>query len=243
VNAWGETVRVSWRRSLKYYEFRIPALRKLEEAGLLSGFRVRGEEEAGGRLGDPFHELSLSPTGVSGTMHLPSGDRSRIRRAMQLVLDVLQPEAITGALFGGRYLIPIQGDYDKVRRAAVRTLTSDSLQLPIMDWSLLVDLEGTKEGQEGQCEFGIVSRSEMRDRIAGVVGRLAGERVSLPDEVEFPEVALFLDQSWGQSAPFLADDVHKGLDEFWSDARLQAEAVIRRVLEGTGLEGAKGAEE
>ncbi|GAA2750191.1 hypothetical protein [Amnibacterium kyonggiense] len=101
-------------------------------------------------------------------------------------------------------------DYDAARRrfAIYQTGGPITAALRPSDSSTLIDLSGPDH--EGQAEFGIVSREELKERLTNPdVGRMVGRpetKLRHVKDEEFPAVSLFVDLSLRTTHPELLED-------------------------------------
>lgn len=203
----------------------------------MRSFRV-DDHEVGVRVGDRDHELTLSVNGLRGDLFAPSGDRERVVEAMRVILAGIGVEDVHQMLVELRLLVPLRGEYDKVRSATGAALLRQMLGSGgVKDWALLLDRESRLPNTLIKYEFGIVSRAEIPLRLAGVVGQVGGTAVDHEwNSSQFPEVALFIQGWWENSQRLSNGDASDEFPRFWEATLDEAFSVVKEVGGGLDLE-------
>ena len=196
---WTEQIAVRWRPSLAFYEHRFLFLRELEEASLLSGFRVRTDDAVDARIRGVDYEASLRSTGLSVSAKVRSADWEPIAFAISLAIRLSEPEQLTAVTVDFSHLSHLEGEYDAMRVQSAEAWFgpwSASARI-IQDHATLVD--GETELAKYKMEFGIIKRSEAKERLERRSGRLETELSRLPHswkDEDVPPVAIFVGSSW-----------------------------------------------
>ena len=229
MDPWTERIALAWRSSIRFFKHRYDILERLEEEGLLWGFRVE-EEEISVRLGDPSHLLTFTPTYATGGVLRPDGDPGRLRLAMELVLESIEPGQLVGSRFDFQWLIAAEGEYDEVRAAAAAAFLAEA---PGAVTDLAAWLDGElDDGKPYVLECGVVEADEVPPRLARTTGRFRAARSedippSLWPVEDLPAVAFFCDMNVEPTTDIDSADSYFTL---LGDCRIAAEPVISALM-------------
>ena len=220
MNPWTQRATVSWRPALAFFERRYSILRAFEDAGLLHQFRIE-EDSVSVRLGDANHEIYFSARGLELAMFQPDGDFERLANATRAIIDHLEPKHLLRPEFNFQWLVPLDGDYDEVRRRTAGAVLP-SFDGEATDFAVLVD--GSRSKSTYVFEAGIVDAAEIPQRLSGVRGR-----VRRPGQIEAPP-SLWPPDELPQVA-FYADSVvfERVVEEATSDGFLSAWQEMRDI--------------
>lgn len=209
---WTSRYHFGWRRRLSFERRRLDLMSWLEDTAQPVGFAVT-DDAVGVALGSADVRLSVFESGMtlsrgwSHTAPVVFGD------ALQGVFEILAPEAVDAQRATLRSSMPLDEDYASACSRFARETsfgTTDTGWVPT-DSSVLLDLE--HGDTEAQIEWGVVTGSELLERVTGEVGRLdnrlsgrvdAGD--SGPDDL--PEVALFAECGLVEQSPPRLDSPH-----------------------------------
>jgi hypothetical protein len=150
------------------------------------------------------------------------------------VLDTIRPEQVLGLDGWWQFVVPLEGDYDKLRTSSFQELVSEGARgIGVEDWAWLLDLDGG-EGVKGQLEVGLVSRKEIPARLERAVGRSEGSfrpELAPAEREDLPAVAMFADVGWWFDASgMLADGLIDRINEFWSDRLAASSRILDDLL-------------
>jgi hypothetical protein len=120
---WTQTISLSWRPELRYYEERIAILRQLEDRGDLRAFRVR-DEAIDARLFDRDHQLSVRQDGLTLQLLRPSADPEQAWSAVALAVAAIRPSKPTKIMVGLQHLEAIPLAFEDAVRHGREHLTS-----------------------------------------------------------------------------------------------------------------------
>lgn len=225
---WTQRLGLSWRSSVRFFEHRYRVLERLEDDALLWGFMV-DENEVAVRLGDPNHLLFFGPTNVSAALLQPDGDEDRLKNAVEMVIDALEPRSLVRPTFGFQWLVGVEGSYDEVRGSAAQTFLP-SAPGHATDLSAWIDGE-LDSGKEYSLECGIVEAIEAPPRLARDTGRFFTHdpriQASLWPIENLPPVAFFCDIEFEPG-----DEVGSAGDFFnrWGETREDAKGVVSVLM-------------
>jgi hypothetical protein len=230
VDTWTRRLRISWRPTLGFFERRYEVLRRLEGRELLHSFHVE-ENLVSVRLGDRAHAVAFGPGRIELSTYRPEADVERMRDALELLVDALEPGPARMAL-GMQALEPLELDYGEARNQAIRRAFPG---LPPADESDFAFLLESRQGPEVRwgLEVGVVEGEELPPRFARVRSRV-GEpdvqsRPGLWPVDSLPEVSLFSDGQFDRLARISAPSLDE-LVRAWDDLVEHAEDVISVVF-------------
>jgi hypothetical protein len=229
VELWTQRINVAWWRSLRFFERRFEVLRTFEDGGLLRQFRV-DDDEVGMRLGDANHSLAFGVLGLDGSLYQPDADADRLRNAIRVVFDALEPERLSHATFGLQWLVPLDVSYDEAREAAARVAMPVNNFQP-KDFALFSDGESRDPEATIVLECGVVGVAELPQRLARQVGRMGPPDRSSPPTLwpadRLPEVAFFCDSNW------IATQALESLDDLfhlWEGTQRASAEVVSELM-------------
>ena len=148
----------------------------------------------------------LHPSGLSLHRHLPEGGWDELVLAARLVLGSLgTPTGVALSIYN-QYLLEMPGGTsDQPADVAGRLFGGWSSDIGTTDFSVLLD--GEDRGHAYQCEFGIVTRSEVPVRLARFLGRVHRPAADLDqlmmelDPEDVPDPGFFCDFWWRSTEP------------------------------------------
>jgi len=181
---------------VSFYQRRWDVLEQFDRDDLLQSHRVIDERIAL-RLGDAYHLISFGDGYFDAALLTPEADADRLREALAILFDTLQPKALLRPIFDFQWLSALDRPYDEVRSASASAVFGDA-GATVVDWSANVD--GRLEAPPGtyRAEFGIVSSSEAGPRLARSISPfISSPAPDIPPSIwpraTFPEVAWFFD--------------------------------------------------
>jgi hypothetical protein len=242
-SVWTQSLSITWRRSIGYYQQRFNLLERLDKEGLLKAFKA-DEDEVGGRLRDNAHEILVHPNGLRGNILQPTGDRARLERAIDLTLETIGDLQVNRIALTVQFIIPVEGDYDKARTSSGQTLLGHVVgDIGIADWAVLMDSKPSASGLEGQFEFGILSKNEIPIRLgrrAGRTGHFSQAAPSIPTffpegKRELPDVAMFLDGMWVWTGRGEQVAIRQQFRRVWDEAIAEGTKTVTEILTNLGL--------
>ncbi len=191
-------LRLRWRPTVRQYGARTVVLEALEADHHLRAFRQE-QEGMSAELTDDV-EVRLTPAGLRLSSLAGPFRPALFESVVGLMLQHVKPERVrVDALF--QHLVPLESDYDAARTdAGAALLPVVAASYRVADFAILVD------GHDGsdffQAEFGVVSRSEIPERLAGRQSRVQKESPSAArtrrkwNLDEFADVSLFVESRW-----------------------------------------------
>ena len=243
---WSLGVYVEWRPEPRFYDVRGAILERLEKEGLRRAYRVE-EDSVGALLTAEYHELQMTDKSAVVRAATRDVDPEKAVKALSAALDEMKPSSITGLNVTLQHVVPLESDYDAVRKSAAAETFATGLagELRATDFAVLVDgkwLAGrSSEPDDYHAEFGIVRRAELSDRLARWVGRIGIGMGSDPfggrgwNIEEAPAVALFVDSVWWARPRVDESEIPDRATALVEDARQSAaemvKGLIRRVHE------------
>ncbi len=237
---WSELLTVRWLPELQFYEQKTALIKRLRRDLDTSFFRIDPDDVA---VLVPPHgdtvEVAFNSLRVRGFSQFLQ--EKQARRVLSTVLDLLHPE-LAGSVVTFQHVVPIGGEYSEVRQAAAARAIGLSLEgLRSTDFAILFDAEVREHEMSMQAEFGIVSKSELPERLARVIGRMrnVAESPGGPppwltgqDDADWPDVALFVDSHWtAEQRPAGPTDL-EAIYRFWMSARQLAESTVENLRSG-----------
>ncbi len=237
---WSELLTVSWLPELRFYEQKIALIKRLRSDLDTTVFRIDPDDVAVliPPNGDTV-EVAFDSLRVRGFANLLEGTQAR--RVISTVLDLLHPE-LTGSVVTFQHVVPFEGEYSEVRQTAATKAIGLSLKgLRSTDFAVLFDAKVLGRDLSMQAEFGVVSKLELPERLARVVGRMRNVGASpdrpppLPigqDIEDWPDVALFVDSHWRAEHPPAGPTDLEAIYGFWMDARQLADSTVEDLRAG-----------
>jgi hypothetical protein len=185
-------LRIGWSPSLAYHERRLEVLRALEDAGVLHEFFV-GDDDTGARVGVEHHELRVGVRGIVAVLFPPEEAARPVIEAVRHALELVEPKELRSISVFTQHLLAVEQPYEEARRVFTSAMLGGVARLTAaVDSAVLLDGQWAQGPM--QLEVGIVSRSELEQRLLGGVGRahpprnVMGNR-KLPDGL--PAVSLY----------------------------------------------------
>jgi hypothetical protein len=221
-----------WRPELSFTEKRSALLRRLEEAALLSEFKL-GVDDVTVRIG-PFESIKVGVGGAICDVGSPTADVARVRIALEMTLDMLAPSDVVLHLLSIRCFEELDGNPAAIQVGSGGKLIAVAMPSAVpLDWALLLD--GRARGAPGQfkVEFGVVSGPEAAMRLSlPTIGRTgvseSGDVPFQPDTGGLPACALFFDWHWFASLPAVDRayvEIVAGWDAILSETQKLSEEV------------------
>jgi hypothetical protein len=236
VALWTQRIGASWPPTLNYYERRLDVLRRFEDEGLLRQFSV-SEDDVSARLGDANHSINFSPTGLVAGLYQPDGDEERVRYAMAVVVEVLEPDEIVVPTFDFQWVVELEEAYDDARRRAARVAAPSSLA-QANDFALWADGHLEEPDANYFFECGVVDASELPTRLARLHGRAGAADPRSPPSLwprdVLPEVAFFCGVNW---AVDVADESLERVFELWDATRDVSQGLVFDLMSHFDLAG------
>lgn len=226
---WSQAAALDWQPWLAYWERRIRFLRTLEQRFDLDSFTLE-PQEAGARWDDDRYQLALTPEKLVVRGHGVGVDRSVLLDAMALAIEALRPFRIDRVEVSLQYLDPTVQDSEQPQADTTSALfASWAPTLELTDYAVILDglIQNTK--YQSHLEIGILSRSEIPQRLAGLAGDVrTGTRASyrMWAAVDLPEVAFYLGSTWTWSTSDEDDPSITQIADFWDTASEQAEICL-----------------
>lgn len=197
---WTQRVEVLWRSELGFFEKRTELLRELEDAGLLAQFRWTVDDVTV-RIGQ-FEGITIGLAGATCFVTSPKVTSDRVRAALRMVLNSLQPRDVLLHNVHVRRFAEID-DVPKQAQlvSAAQLVTGWMPSATPTDWALLMDGQSRSAPGQFQVEFGVVSREEANIRLSRQIGRVGPHEVPFgPDLAGLLDSAFFFDWNWTTAA-------------------------------------------
>ncbi len=215
----------NWPPTLRYHQRRLDPIEELERRDTLRSFLVK-PNEIGARTDDA--ELLLH---ANGFVLQTKGDLldDTVFDLARLALAAVQPEQTNISVLY-QFLVPLPDvSYDDARKKALARLWAGMFSaLGGYDFALLVD--GRSPGLVWHCEFGVVSESEVPERVSRVAGHFTqyhGFADALPDDL--PPVAFFADSRWVVARKF-QEAVHTDIVATIQTVRREAGQLVQDIF-------------
>jgi hypothetical protein len=236
LSPWTQSVRLSWRPELSFYEKRVDILKVFEEQGILRAFRVE-EGSVDAQLFDSRDRLTVKQDGLDLQLLALDADPGRAMQALEVSLDAVAPALPRHISASFQYVNELELDFDDAVRSAYGRLLGDldTGDHRFGDWAVLIDLHFQDFPSQGQIEFGIIQADEAPRRLARTAGRMGNasgrSEVGRWQNIQFPAVALFAD---GRAEGRL-DDRSQGdglamtVTEFWNASRKEMGTLVERL--------------
>lgn len=230
-----QSIRLRWLPELRFYEERVPILRRLQESGLLQAFRV-SEETIDAELPN-WCWLSVAQSGLTLNLLDATDDTSDAWEIVKSIVDKIGPLSYTHARVSYQHIVELPFESFEAAVASGHASLFQSLgttEAILGDWALLSDVVviGPPAGG-GHIEFGIVRDNEIDFRLKRVGGRGPGMQHLGQREWEqsaFKQVSLFADSNLtspvvpGHEKAFLED-----AGEFWRASRNQMSRLVSEL--------------
>ncbi|OYO03384.1 hypothetical protein [Enemella evansiae] len=196
--AWLTSITLAWHPLLTFERKRLSFLDWVDENIDFIGFSKR-EDEIGLSLGSGVR-LEARRSQASLTLdHMATwSDAEALLRGL---MEILQPRHPRVMVVSGQWSgDTVDVSYDKARRAVARNAAlGDHASFRSIDTSILLDFSGP--GAEMQCELGVVTASELQDRLrhAGSMSRLKTAPQPLLRELDpyvLPDVSVYAGVTW-----------------------------------------------
>ncbi len=239
---WAQSIRLTWRPELRFYEKRVSILQSFEQRGDLRAFRVQ-ENFVDARLFDSRDRLSVRQDGLDLHLDRPDADVDRAWEAVETSISTVGPSQPRTIMVSFQHLTTLDMSFaEAVRRAyggIFGRLGTESIRLD--DWALLVDV-WMHEESFGQMEFGVVRADEVPGRLSrssGRIGTRQPEARDLPKPDELEPVSLFSD-FWVSRNLAPGDEFGSEAHRFWHTARIEAGKLVttlERMLVGDDIHG------
>ncbi len=230
---WTQTIKLSWRPELRFYEERIGILRELQDRGLLQAFRV-GDNHVDARLQNPRYQLSVRESGL--TMHLlaPDAEPDEAWNVLAPALDLIRPSRPREMATTYAHVAALDQSFDEAVARGYSGLfgSLDAGGARFDDWALLADVYLDSISANGLIEFGIVRTHEIEARLTRRAGRTTSGDPYPPisptvmQGLKIPKVALFSDSTFRRPADQHGNDFATRAREFWEASRTQADSLV-----------------
>ena len=239
-----QSFRLRWRPVVRYYEYRIPILRQLEEDGRLEAFRV-SEDSAEAALPN-WRWLSIIPSGLTLNILGEGDDTSEVWANVRAVCEVMAPLHFSHARVSYQHVAPLPMPFEEAVSRGHARLYRDlrTTEVALDDWALLSNLSlAGPPAAIGQIEFGIVQPHELQGRLMRQVGRGPGMlhlgQRDWPLE-GFKDVSLYADSDLTSHAdPERPEAFLEDAARFWEASRTEMSRLVegfRRKLVSNGGE-------
>jgi hypothetical protein len=218
---WTQSLSLSWRPELRFYEQRIAILKKLEEQGILRAFRVE-ESFVDAQLFETRDRLTVKQDGADIQLLSPDAEPDRALEALCIALGEVRPTTPRSISATFQYIAPIELEFmEVVARGYGRVLRDLPGTLKHGDWAILTDVSLGSPPASGIVEFGIIKAEEAPGRLARRAGRAGGKSQSPQRWVadQFPDVAVFCDGTISGVLEGAPDTLPAPAAEFWDAAR------------------------
>ncbi len=231
---WTQTLELTWRPALTFYEERMAILRCLDDRKVLRAFKV-DPNRIDARLIKPGHELQVRHNGLVLELLGQDADLELAWACVVAALDLIKP---TNTTVSARYqhIIELDGPFDQTVRVARDRVLSMPDQPEIEDWAVLMTFTGPST-----VEFGVIRDDEAIPRLTRSVGRMQGRDHQQTEywyglDVKFPEVGLFADSR------LAGPQIKGGPDEirnWWLSARDRAGNFADTLHEKVSSDGTR----
>jgi hypothetical protein len=227
---WTQSLALSWRPALRFYEERIGILRDFDDAQVLRAFKV-GENTIDAQLFGGECRISVSQSGATLQLLSPQADLKGGSDALAAVVAALSLSEIRSLTVGLQYVEPIELPFrEAVDRGHEQVFGAKlGAELRLGDWAVLQDLHlGDHDERDGGVEFGIVQASEVPQRLARIQGRAQGEHLSpgVWSQATFPPVALFADSFWSLREHPMDGELMSSVAGFWETVREKTGSLV-----------------
>jgi hypothetical protein len=233
---WTQSLHLSWRPELRFYEKQFELLKKFEEQGVLRAFRVE-EGSVDAQLFQSRDRLTIKKDGIDLQLFSPEADPSRALDALGIAIQDVAPPLPRAISATYQFIVELDLDFDEaVDRGHGRVLGVLPGKPQYGDWAILTDITLDDLNASGTVEFGIIRAKEAPGRLARVAGRAGQARgQSLPrwQAEKFPEVAIFCDGTIRGTMDEKTESIADSAAEFWVAARTAQEGLaegLRTIL-------------
>jgi len=210
---WTQTIGLSWRPELSFYEKRIEILKALEKKEILRAFRVE-DRFVDAQLFETRDLLSVRQDGLSLELFSPSADPERAIQAVEIAIAGIVPKAPRRIKASFQFIVDLELGFEAAIEAAHGGIfhAFGPSSLTFGDWAVLLDFNLDEQQAVGQAEFGVIAQQEALRRLT----REAGRKPQRPEmqtqgrwkRADFPEVSVFVD---GYLEKGLAEDAGEDL--------------------------------
>jgi hypothetical protein len=219
---WTQSLHLTWRPELRFYERQVALLKRFEEQGILRAFRVE-EGSIDAQLFQSRDRLTIKKDGADLQLFSQEADPGPALESLRIALEEVEPVYPRMISASFQYIIKLDLSFDQaVERGRERVLSPLPGTLQHQDWAILSDVALPELDASGTVEFGIIRRHEAPNRLARIAGRAgAQQRQALPrwEDEEFPEVAVFCDGALHGSLEGASDPLASFASQFWDAAR------------------------
>jgi hypothetical protein len=234
---WTQSLRLSWRPELSFYEKRVEILKSFEEQGVLRAFRFEADS-VDAQLFDSRDRLTVKQDGLDLQLLDRDADPDRAMQALEVALGAVAPDMPRHISASFQYINPLDLTFEQSVERAYGTLLGilnepDSQRFG--DWAVLIDLAFEGFPSLGQIEFGIIKDKEAPRRLARVAGKMGNasgrSEASRWQEAEFPPVALFADgRAEGQlNEQQREEGIVAVVAKFWECSRREVGTLVERL--------------
>jgi hypothetical protein len=229
---WTQSLALTWRPELRFYEKRFDVLRALEERGELWAFRAH-EDRVQARLFDRWQQMSVRQNGASLHLLSPQADPESAWAALVLAFDMIAPTRPRHMSVAFQYVadLPLAFD-DAVMRGYGSVLGRFAPKtIKVSDWAVLFDFSMDQPaGVSAMAEFGVLRADEVPVRLARSLGRLRfvdppSTSPELWEDAHFEPVSIFMDVALHAD---IDPSVHAldALKGFWETSRIETGSLF-----------------
>lgn len=244
-SAWNQTLTVTWRPRLAFFENRLALLKSFEEEGAVYAFRFE-PGVIGVRLHDNNLELTLTSTSLTMRASTLRADMARLQEAGRRAFTAVAPDSVTATRLDLQHVGPLHQDYDAARRDSARAWFGSWVdRTKVVDHALLVDGESRSSRATYTMEFGVVSASELPSRLDRAVGRVSTSgQVGDPSAyhppsraavnwgaLDLPAVAVFVDSTWRSIEAPPKGDIYQQVWGYWKEMEAEATQVVTDLVD------------
>lgn len=156
-------------------------------------------DHVGFAVGSRTQRVLLTRRSLQLSLLSPDASVEPLGDALRQIWDVMSPASSQVVSYLATWTAPLDGEYDFIRGGLARRVVANvgHPRLGFVDCSYLVDIE-VGDGHDMQAEFGIVSDTELSERLSGeITGQMSrrgfeAERINVDAEL-LPPVSLYLD--------------------------------------------------
>lgn len=219
---WTQSLHLTWRPELRFYEKQVALLKQFEEQGVLRAFRVE-EGSVDAQLFQSRDRLTIKKDGADLQLLSPEAEPDRALEALGVALKEVAPAYPRTISASFQYILKLDLDFEEaVKRGRERVLSPLPGTLQHQDWAILSDVVLPDSNASGTVEFGIIKAREAPPRLARLAGRAGAQRTQALarwEGEEFPEVAVFCDGALHASLENQSSSIADFASGFWDVVR------------------------
>ncbi len=231
-----QTLQLSWRPALRFFEERTQLLRDLEVLGLLQAFQWE-ESRVSARLADHQY-IVLGPTGATLQVMSHKADHQAVSQALRATLLRIDPKDVTLNWVDLRLLLPVDMEGAEAQKLTANRLFPDLSPSAVGDdWAALVDGHSAELGASFQMQFGFVRPEEMPPRLTAITSFQVGDGPTLAthlqiDLEDLPACGAFFGWIWSFKEPLGSGDVSERVMQRWTAAADESQRTSSRIVNG-----------